>query len=1015
MSSGEQQLQADFALVKKLLNDYPCIKLIATKGEPPEQYDIEYRIKGYKTHTDGTILPTNKHQVRITLPFGYPHFPPSAKPLTSIFHPDIDPDAIRIADFWKGSKSLPDLIIHIGKMICGTFYSADPFNQQAFDWYEERKSWMPFDILEEHEGDDEDDFPIIRGPAPETAASGERPSLVTDETAAVAQEEEISLEFAGEGEPVEAGTANGELGDMLDGEFSFAFDLEEFGGETAGAGEAMEDLTALPESATLLEFDFEHAEAKEDLTNLDEPPALDFGLQMESEQPTPAVQFDDLTGGPKDDFAAGFNLAEELAVFQPETIELGDLAGIGEEDPGSRLTMAPESEESSAPAGAAAPEHPLAEDFAIDFGIAGTEQIPVEGPAAPESTAQEEMLGGISLQLDEDHGNKYGGQARSIRPLIEQKEIFTAKKVLADIADPSSVPDYDELELTIDEAISEAEAHYIKADLLEQKGDLEKAGLMLDLVANIATDYPGLEFARNRIRESLMAGGQKKAVGVEGKEATTGQGRETGAAQPVQKKRGLPKLSVKVPYKLLGGLLAVAGIVGGGAALYFKDSASLERAGTELGRGQKLVEKKDFKEAEKAFTAARNELGGILLQRGGKKEVGRAIDTIVDAQPFKEGLQGRVQYHGQYVTVEAAKAIDTFNQHIASADKAKQAGNIDQAIASYEKGLEYADKAGVPNKGRDIRHTVTTLRLQQAMTLAQKAEGDKEWKKAADTYQKALELSSSLAKPEEQGDIAKRMAAAALQHELDESKRAFTASEWQKSVEMLQAAQKIIAENPTLVSATEKLEIEKLLINANVFQILAVAKKAFTQQDLDGAVKEYNRAIQLLRDSEAVLGKEEVADGIGKIEKTVLMTRITREQNQIEQGAAESTKLSANLGHYRAIASLIEKSPLKEDPVLRKIREDSRTQIVNLEKEILINSKVEYLKANYEDIFRKNYPSAKSSELLAPQVAFVKREGNIMIFSMSCAERNQGRTFRLELNYQFDLDKGTWGLYSGKL
>jgi len=145
------------------------------------------------------------------------------------------------------------------------------------------------------------------------------------------------------------------------------------------------------------------------------------------------------------------------------------------------------------------------------------------------------------------------------------------------------------------------------------------------------------------------------------------------------------------------------------------------------------------------------------------------------------------------------------------------------------------------------------------------------------------------------------------------------------------------------------------------------------------------------------------------------MTRITREQNQIERGATESTKLSTNLEHYRTIASLIEKSPLQEDTVLRKILGDSRTQIVNLEKEILINSKVEYLKANYEDIFRKNYPSAKSSELLAPQVSFVKREGNIMIFTMSCAERNQGRTFRLELNYQYDLDKGTWSLYSGKL
>ncbi|MHB8809774.1 MAG: ubiquitin-conjugating enzyme E2, partial [Desulfobulbaceae bacterium] len=973
MSSGEQQLQADFALVKKLLNDYPCIKLLATKGEPPEQYDIEYRIKGYKAHTDGTILPANKHQVRISLPFGYPHFPPTAKPLTSIFHPDIDPDAIRIADFWKESKSLPELIIHIGKMICGTFYSGDPFNQQAFDWYEERKSWMPFDILEAHEGDDEEEYSISRAPAAPPAASEERPGLVAEETAAVSQEEEISLDFAGENEPAEAKAANGELGDMLEGEFSFAFDLEEHAGETADVSGIMEDLTTVDAD---MEFELEPSAVSEDLTTLQEEPlSLDFGLQLEPEDSAAEMKFTDQPEGPQDDFAAGFNLEEEPAPFRPETIDLGDLAGLGEEVPVESLTPATGSEELSGPGGPAVTEPaPPAEDFSIDFGIAGAEQIPAEDRAAPESTTIEEMLGGISLQLDEEHGNKYGGQARSIRPLIDQKQIFTAKKVLADIADPGSVPDYEELELTIADAIDETEDLFKKADTLEQKGELEKAGLILDLVANIATDYPGLEFARNRIRESLMAGGQKKAASGEGKEAAAAEARETGAEQPVLKTKGIPTLGVKVPYKLLGALLVLAGIVGGGTALYLKDNSSLDKARAELNRGRQLVENKDFKEAEKAFTTARKELGGILLQRGGKQEVGRAIDTIVNAQPFKEGLQGRVLYNGEYVTVAAAKAIDSFSQHFAAAEKANQAGNIDQAIAAYEKGLEYADQAGFQDNTGYIRHTVSTLRLQQAMAQAQKAEEGKEWKKAADTYQKALELSSTLAKPEEQGDIAKRLAAAALHLELDKSKRAFTASEWLKSVEMLQGAQKIIVENPTLVSDTEKLEIEKLLINAKVFQILAVAKKAFTQQDLDGAVKEYNRATQLLRDSEAVLGKEEVADSTGKIEKTILMTRITREQNQIERGVTESGKLSTNLKHYRTIAALIEKSPLQEDTILRKILEDSRTQIANLEKDILISSKVEYLKANYEDIFRKSYPSAKSSELLAPQAAFVKQE-----------------------------------------
>ena len=149
MSSGAQQLSEDFEKVQKLLESYPNIKILKTEGTPPEQYDVEYTIKGYTTEPDGNAAPDNKHEVRITLPFGYPHFPPTAKPITPIFHPDIDPDAIRIADFWQTNNSLPELIIHIGQMICGKHYTTEePFNQSASEWFEERKSWLPFDILE---------------------------------------------------------------------------------------------------------------------------------------------------------------------------------------------------------------------------------------------------------------------------------------------------------------------------------------------------------------------------------------------------------------------------------------------------------------------------------------------------------------------------------------------------------------------------------------------------------------------------------------------------------------------------------------------------------------------------------------------------------------------------------------------------------------------------------------------------------------------------------------------------
>lgn len=1012
MSSGEQQLQADFARVKKLLNDYPSIKLVATEGDPPEQYDIEYRIKGYKANPDGTILPANRHLVRITLPFGYPHFPPTAKPLSSIFHPDIDPDAIRIADFWNKSTSLPQLIIHIGEMICGTFYSSDPFNQRAFDWYEERKSWMPFDILEPHEGDD--DEPSFTGVGQTAGSAGTASAPIGDGASALEpMAEATSQNFAAEEKAdQETATEFPELDDLLDGEFSHAFDLGEGDDLPSAPDGTVEDLTAMPETDALPEIEFELAAQDEPIEDLTEDlpfsPPHDLGLELETETAFEDLQAEDFAPAEGVDFNVESDQAAEPPFPQEESIELGDLADLGE-----ALALASEGTESDATVEL---EQPLSEDLTIDFGIPASAQIAGKTEPAPTTPPDEGILGGISLQLDEDQGKKFDGQIRSIQTLIEQKEIFTAKRVLADIPDPASLPELEDLEQTIAAAIGEAEELYKKADRLEQKGQLEKAGLLLDLVANIATDYPGLDFARNRVRESLMGSGPKQngSGADKGKEGAEPGANGAGASPPDQKNSS--KLQARIPYRLISGILALVVIVGGGTALYLKDNAGLVKARTEYATGEQLVDKREFKEAQKAFQTARSELGKVLVfGRGEKERLSRDIDTVVQAQTFKEGLQGRVLHNGRYVSIEAARAIDSFARHTASAEKARQTGKADQAIAAYEKSLEFAEAAGEQDKTAEIQQSIDALRLEEKLSLARQAEERKEWRQAADQYQAAVQLSSGSANPEEQDSIRKRLALATLNAALAEGQQAFTASEWSKAVEKLQAVRKIIAVDPTMVDANEQEEINRLDVNARVFQILAEAKDAFTRKMWEEAITIYARAVQLLRDNEALLGVDEVADSVSKIEKTVLLTRITREQSGIERTATESGKLSANLEHYQTIVALIDKSPLKEDQVIKEIYQDSLTQIKNLKEEILVSGKLEYLKENYQDIFRQNYPSASSSELSAPQVNFARREGNILIFSMSCAERNQGRTFRLELNYQYDLDKGTWGLYSGKL
>lgn len=991
MSTGEQQLQIDFEKITQLLEQYPDIRLLHADGDPPDRYDIEYNLKGYEANPDGTASPADRHRVRITLPFGYPHFAPTVKPLSPIFHPDIDPDAVRIADFWEKSQSLPELIIHIGRMICGTFYSSDePFNQRAFEWYEEHRSLLPFDVLtprnEAAAGDAEsagtelplsggDSLRPVIGPDPDA----ERPAPGDDTSPSPDAPLDDDLFSALEMELRE------ETSTVIDDEIEDWTTFQDDGGEPAPG-----QMIPTEEATAVEDLSAEPTEAIDDIFDLEfEQPAEEAGTQE------PEATVDD----GKWDVAAVFNAERE----EPEHAPTADDDAVA----------ATRGEEISLDLGVDAPPPPGRE--------------PDKEPSDGRALTTVEERGGLeafALELDEDPARRYGGEARSIGPLIEQKEIFTAKKVLADISDPSSIAEYEVYRQTITAAVKEAEEQYKKADQLEQNGELEKAGIFLDLVANIAIDYPGLELARNRIREALMAQGQKKAPAPPpavdrptektGPERQTEQERKT-ADKKLQAAKVRPSIKGKLPYRLIAIVLVLIVAVGGSALLYSRDSDNMQLARTEFEKGRQHVDNKDFKPAQQAFAAARNALEGIvLLHRGAGSELQAQIDAIVNSQSFKEGLQGRVLIDGRYVSVETAKAIDQFKLLKKSAEQYSEAGQLDQAVGAYEKSLAYIETAGFQDQEPEIRQTIHDLQLRQLLNRGEEAEAAGNWQEAVASYTQALGLGGDHSSAEEQQDIAFRLAAVQFRQALEEGREAYAASDWLTSMNILERAEKILAEHPSIAPGKDQGDLQKMLVNSRLFHLLSVARKAFEQQHWDQAVQGYEKAIALLKANGAILGEEEVAGSRRKIERTVLMTRIAREQSRIE-AALENDDQETALGHYRAIIGLIDRSGHRDDEELGKIRTNAANRAKTLEKELVINRRIDWLIQNFEEIFRTHYPSARLSELSHPSAAFVKREGNIMIFTLSCTEKQQGRKFRLELNYQYDMDTDTWKIYSGKL
>lgn len=1040
MSSGAQQLREDFEQVQKLLESYPDIKIINTEGDPPEQYDIEYSIKGYKTEPDGKATPDDKHEVRINLPFGYPHFPPTAKPITPIFHPDIDPDAIRIADFWQQNNSLPELIIHIGQMICGKHYTTEePFNQSAFEWFEERKTWLPFDILEPRDEDDTTDESKAEEAGESQAPEGEQNFVPASDSDLDILKDDIDFPFDDDDDPL-AGLAD---------EFSFGTDEETAEPEETEETEKPEE-SAFPveeEDSAEDELDFGIDLGSDDASeSFDLQEAEEEGLfDLESEDSSDELSFDieDEAPEPEAEISEGSDLFD-LDTEAPDTSE-EDVATVtlDPEDPGASIEqeistdeepsgvdislddLAGIDEEGELDFGIADESTGLEEDSAVDLsGLEGlSEDILDEESADQPVDEEEEILASLSLNEESASQGSADEQSLAIGSLIDQKKIFTAKKTLTDHPEPESLPNHKEFELTIADAISEAEELFKTADKHEKKGEFEKAGIILDLVANIATDFPGLEMSRNKIRESMLGGGDQQKAGPEEEAKEKGQDKFIGEEEATpekprkKKKRSLPKFSFKIPVRLVAGivvLVLLGGISAGVFFVYNGDDKKVQQAQATVQKAEEQITRKNFADAKQKLTAAQATLSETLFFQADLKErILKQIDSIRSSSLFREGLQGRVLHGDMYVTIETAKAIDKFNTQVSFAKKVLEGDKLDQAITAYEKSLPYAQKAGFEQEVKEVTRTISELRVKSALSKAEKAEKKLDWTTAKDEYTKALEQGKSILSPEEHLNIAKKMTAASYQYGLQIGLKAMNGSQWQTSIDAFQEIQKVFKAHPNAISEAEKIEIKKLLLQSQLYLYLAEAKKSFEQKIWQDAVATYNEAIALLQKNTEILGEEGKRD-ILMIEKTILTTHIAEKQNAIKN-ANQTKELKTIVSLYDEIVSLIKNSSFASDTTLASILSDAQKKTAELKDQLIINEQQKWLTDNYNKIFRENYPSSRSSEFMNPNVRFVKREENIMIFNISCTELKQGRKFRLELNYQHDLDKKTWSLFSGDI
>ncbi len=156
MSISQDQLSEIYRRLSESFLSHPAISIIPMKGDPPEQYEIIYKIAGFSKSGKEEARLTTDHRVELTIPFGFPHFPPSCKPKSDIYHPDFDPAAICLGDFWQQHSQIPDLIVFIGKLINGESYSTtNAFNEEAAAWYQSNRDAFPIADIKWSDGDNQ--------------------------------------------------------------------------------------------------------------------------------------------------------------------------------------------------------------------------------------------------------------------------------------------------------------------------------------------------------------------------------------------------------------------------------------------------------------------------------------------------------------------------------------------------------------------------------------------------------------------------------------------------------------------------------------------------------------------------------------------------------------------------------------------------------------------------------------------------------------------------------------------
>ncbi len=932
MSDDDNRLETESEEVQRQFANHPQITIVSTEGTPVNKYVIEYRTNGLVRLDDGEIAKSDQHRIEITLSFGFPHFPPNCKPLTQIFHPDIDPSAIKIAEFWNADETLTALINHIGRMICWQIYSTENvFNEDAATWLAENSDSVPLD-----------DF-----------------------------------------------------------DFSVAYE-----GDASDAG-AAEDKTVAGD--------------------------VDLGLSAED---LPELAFDSV------DLEKSASAAEEKAESESTATGDNELPDVAKD-----LDF-----------GFSAPEEEPAEIVVEEI------DITAEAPA-PDSSV-DEVEGEVDLDfatVDVDYD--------ILRGMMDQRNFYAAQNKLNATAPENLSESAAGLRGEIETNIKAGEKIFQEAKSLEEQGKLEEAARKFEGVLNIVLDYPELEENMKRVRNAWMASmgqGTEEEPGIEEIELPTvpvqeettappeislsleseeeepaapafeqpeysdslsfdqsrpqpsapspqpSPGRDTsGKVKTATVKAPLQEEKSKKPLLIAGVviflMLAVSGWV-------FVEWTSFKKAKEKWSGIHALLEKGEYDLAGKECDEIVKLLGRVhIVMASGKKQLLSQVNDIVSSEHFQEAMGGKIYYKNKYISKRAHAAYLAIEKHVAEGEKQGSVSNWGGALVSYEAALKVAEE----NKKRldSNFYEKVVFNVKQAQFANNVAQGKKafiakSWLSAIDNFEKAIELAKvkDVADPTSIYDVNRYLQRARFSQFLLDGDAALKSGDWKEAVTNYQGAHDI-ASNTDVIDKSSKSSVTLKLHQTTLMKGLTEGDKYAEAKKWDQAIAEYERAEKVLPYDVSIPGKSE-AETKNRVASSLLGAIVNREQ-EAAQSYFAGKEYSKAIDALKRTIRAVDSSSLKNKAQWQLIKKQAKEDLKKASLQGVIEEKTAYLNEHYKEIFIENFVGVRPQALDQPQIKFLENTGSALLFRIRCRELRDLKYFTLELIYQYDLDKDTWGFPGG--